>query len=129
MRFLRLHAMAIAAFMLCALAARAALPAGWMPSNAGGQPTIMLCTGEGLVTAWIDAQGNLRKDAPEKAPAADQPCAFAATTLAALPDAIGPQGAAPEAIDDATEFPFATVSIGQGLAAPPPPSTGPPALG
>ena len=36
--------------------ALAALPAGWMPSVSNGQATITLCTGAGMVEAWVDAE-------------------------------------------------------------------------
>jgi hypothetical protein len=120
----RTHHFALALVAL-ALLVRAAIPAGWMPASDGGR-WITLCTGSGAVAAFVDADG-VRHDDP--APAAqDHPCAFAGVAVPLTP----PLAIAVPLPSFETARPArlaaATVAIGRGLAAPPPPSTGPPAL-
>jgi hypothetical protein len=117
------------AFIILALAVRMVIPVGWMPSMVAGKATIMLCTGAGMVEAWVDVDGKIHKESPAKKGVADQPCAFA-----------GLGGAADVSTFDVASLalPFApqlihnnratAVAVGLGLAAPPPPATAPPAL-
>lgn len=114
------------ALVACALLLRIAVPGGWMPSDQGRW--IELCSGEGMVTAFVDARNQMHDLDPGGAHKAKQHCAFAG--LAAPfdpPVAIEPElrVAATAAASPARAF---AVAIGQGLAAPPPPSTGPPAF-
>jgi len=127
--------------LLClALLARALVPAGWMPAADAHGIRLALCSG------WVVS--NL---APSAAPAhhADQvhaaaaahptdgehhsdqsskhsvPCTFAASALGVTlpPDVVAPaSGFLPEVV----LAPLLLARIGQGLVAPPPPSTGPP---
>jgi hypothetical protein len=118
----------IALFVLT-LAVRIIIPTGWMPSTVAGKATITLCTGAGMVEAWVDADGKIHKENPAKNGVGDQPCAFA-----------GLGGAADVSTFDVASLalPFAlqlihnnratAVAVGLGLAAPPPPATAPPAL-
>ncbi|MHA3840281.1 hypothetical protein ACX0GZ_03545 [Sphingomonas aestuarii] len=112
------------ALVACALLLRIAVPGGWMPSDQGRW--IELCTGDGMVTAFVDANNRLHRSDPGEAHAAKQHCAFAGLTAPFDP----PLGIDPEPLATTTEPTFAlarfSVAIGQGLAAPPPPSTGPP---
>jgi hypothetical protein len=117
------------AFVALALALRILFPSGWMPSFVDGRATITLCTGAGMVEAWVDADGKIHKQSPAKKSAADQPCAFAglgaaadtpALDVASLPLPFAPQIPPNKAAT--------AVAIGLGLAAPPPPATAPPAL-
>lgn len=120
-----------AAFTLiaCALLLRALIPAGWMPTTgADGVARISICTGMGPTSAWIDRDGKLHKEAPAKKHRDQQPCGFGA--LGAGLDATPSLAIVTPADPDGT---FAlidrqTLSISHGLAAPPPPSTGPPHL-
>jgi len=116
------------AFVILVLAARMVVPAGWMPTFADGRATITLCTGAGMVEAWVDADGKIHKQSPAKKGAGDQPCAFAG---------LGGAADAPVFETASLALPFApqrlnnkatAVAIGLGLAAPPPPATAPPAL-
>jgi hypothetical protein len=91
--------------MLLALAVRMIIPTGWMPSVVAGKATITLCTGAGMVEAWVDADGKIHKDSPTKKSANDQP--------------------SPQSVPVAV---LTGVAIGLGLAAPPPPAIGPPTL-
>ena len=108
------------------LAFRALVPAGWMPSETKGQ-WITLCSGAGVTMAWVDANGKLHQD---KAPAKDANghCTFTALGFALdtppLTEALSQHADAQAALP---ARPLA-VTLGQGLAAPPPPKTGPPAL-
>ena len=118
----------VLALLLCALFARALVPAGWMPAIAGEGYTITLCTGAGAMSVWVDGEGQVHKQKPSNSDRTDQPCAFAGFLNAAtLPDMIG--GPAPFVAYAAVQaiLPVTTLAIGRGLAAPPPPPTGPPA--
>lgn len=117
-----------AMLVLLALAARVAIPAGWMPS-ADKAFALTVCTGMDTQTVWLDKQGSLHKEDPSKGKAVDHaPCAFSGAAAALdLPAA-----AAIAAINWTAIVPLPvarlTVSVGHGLAAPPPPATGPPIL-
>jgi len=107
------------------LAVRVLVPAGWMPAQQGPGFAIAMCSGSGAEAVWVDTEGKVHKQAP--AAMGDQHCAFAglgAPMLGSdLPPAILPAvraGAAPA-------LQPALAAIGHGLAAPPPPATGPPA--
>lgn len=107
-----------------ALAVRVLVPAGWMPAATGQGFAITLCSGSGVETGWVDAEGKLHKQAP--ATVGDQSCAFAGlTTPLTSSDAL--VLAEPFAHEDRAAIQPRLASIGQGLAAPPPPATGPPA--
>ena len=106
-----------------------AVPAGWMPSMVAGKATITLCTGAGMVEAWVDADGKIHKESPAKKGAGDQPCAFAGLGASAdvpMVDVVPlAQSFAPQLIRNNKAT---SVAVGLGLAAPPPPATAPPAL-
>jgi hypothetical protein len=112
--------------VVAALLVRLLIPAGWMPAAAGGF-SITVCTGMGENRqVWIAADGSVHDQAPVDA-RSDQPCIFAGMAAAldvplatALPLVIAVATAAPVALHHA-------VAVGRGLAAPPPPATGPPA--
>jgi hypothetical protein len=115
--------------ILCALFLRFAIPSGWMPSVDGaGAIRISICSGMGIQEAWMDADGTLHKSEPGKQQQSDSPCVFSALgTAFSLPQLISIDG--PLAlISTAAPIIFEIVSLGRGLAAPPPPSTGPPSL-
>jgi hypothetical protein len=117
------------AFVVLALAVRMLVPAGWMPTFAAGKATITLCTGAGMVEAWVDPDGKIHKEGPAKKGAGDQPCAFAGLSAAAdtpvLHVATLPLLFAPQMPQNNVAT---AVAIGLGLAAPPPPATAPPTL-
>ena len=117
------------AFVIVALAMRMVVPAGWMPTVSNGQATITLCTGAGMVEAWVDADGKLHKEAPVKKHVGDQPCAFAGVGAAAdFPAFASIALALPFVTQPSLAFAYNNVAIGLGLAAPPPPAIGPPSL-
>ena len=115
---------ALALFAL-ALLLRAMIPAGFMPV-AGKGFAIELCTGVGAVSAWVDDQGNVHKGKPGDSKP-EHPCAFAnlsaALDLPTLGESLTVPSLATSALLGAG---MAAVAIGRGLAAPPPPPTGPP---
>lgn len=108
---------------------RAAIPAGWMPSGERAFE-VKICAGIEMQTAWLDKSGKLHKTDPSKKSDGDskQDCAFASFAL---------QGIVGYAhniafLDNSYAVPIfaasGNVAVGRGLAAPPPPATGPPAL-
>jgi hypothetical protein len=114
--------------IICALAVRLMIPAGWMPS-AERSFVVTVCTGVNMSTMWIDAKGKIHKVDPAKHKSADhEPCVFAGMAMATdAPSSVAALAITPDGSD---RFVTATIpaSIGKGLAAPPPPSTGPPVL-
>jgi hypothetical protein len=115
--------------ILCAFFVRMMIPSGWMPTvDSAGYTRISLCTGMGEQAAWIDAKGELHKSDPAKKHQGNNPCVFASLGAAldvphlALPDLL-----VATSRDNSGQLPV-SVAIGHGLAAPPPPSTGPPIL-
>jgi ABC-type dipeptide/oligopeptide/nickel transport system permease subunit len=108
-----------------ALVLRVAVPSGWMPAaNAGF--SITLCSGAGTIELSIDAQGNVHKKAPE--PKTDHPCVFTQLSQDLTPGGTLAMGPA-LILSVAVVIPALMIggAIGRGLAAPPPPPTGPPA--
>lgn len=116
------------ALVALALAVRVLVPAGWMPSYDAGHPTITLCTGTGMSEAWVDADGKIHKTSPDKSGKSTGFCAFSTLGLAFGALALGVFIAA--VFNRAPIAPFARqqISVGRGLAAPPPPARGPPFL-
>lgn len=111
---------------LCALAIRIAIPSGFMPTQGAHGILISLCTGQGAVKAVLPFERNGEPTDHHKSEGSQ--CTFAAglggslltpilSSLALLPVPIAPQVAG-RAIADLTVH---------RLAAPPPPSQGPPA--
>lgn len=124
----------VALLLAFAFLTKLLVPTGWMPAFDGRGVHLELCGSYGppppaLAEAMVDAADRLTGGDHQQhdKPGADQPCAFAALSFAV--DA--PHGTAwlpATASSDGVLPPPANVSIGRGLAAPPPPSTGPPIL-
>jgi hypothetical protein len=116
--------------VFAALLMRALFPAGWMPSAEKGQ-MITLCTGTGVEKAWLGHDGTIKNAPPEQTDDdknhGNNSCVFSGVAVANLD-----QMDAPEllTVTIATQKlkPINSVTIGRGLAAPPPPATGPPLL-
>ena len=98
-----------------------------MPTtDADGMVRIAMCSGMGPQTAWLDKSGHIHKEAPAKGQQDPQPCGFGVLALGTdIPNAATIEPPVPVSIS-AKLFPNFAVAIGLGLAAPPPPSTGPP---
>ncbi len=125
---------AMIVLLLCVLAVRVVVPQGFMWSTgADGSRELVLCSGSGaqaltpIAAAAVAAQHRSdQRDQDGKT--ADHPCAFAAASLAidlpadAYPITGEPQRAAAPTVLHIFARP------GLGLAAPPPPKTGPPAF-
>jgi len=109
-----------------ALAMRVAIPSGYMPSSERGF-ALTICAGMDSQTVWMDKSGKLHKEDPSKGKSVEhQPCAFTGVTIAADFPATALQiDMAPIALA-APAFAKREVSVGAGLAAPPPPAIGPP---
>jgi hypothetical protein len=126
----RNHRMLALAVLACAMALRILVPEGWMPVSDGHGFRITLCTGSGPMDMTMAMPGMAMHHGkaghgPQQ-PMQDHPCTFAHLGLAfaepVLPSLAPPPAEAAEALA-ARAF---AVAIGHGLAAPPPPSTGPP---
>lgn len=122
----------VLALFASALLLRMLVPAGWMPA-AGGDLRIVICTGMGAAEAPPEALKAMAAYAGHKSPdhdgksSPDHPCSFFGLALAMALAATPAPLEAPKPAQ-AFEPPALTVAIGRGLAAPPPPSTGPPAI-
>lgn len=116
------------ALVLVALALfmRLLVPAGWMPAADRGL-MITLCTGTGAQQAWVDEQGNVHKGKPGEGQA-DHPCVFNGfAAVLDLPSGLDAVAAPLPVTIVLPALAVTAVAIGRGLAAPPPPATGPPA--
>jgi len=115
-----------AVFVLMALAMRVIIPSGYMPSSERGF-ALTICADMDTQTVWMDKSGKLHKEDPSKGKSVEhQPCAFAGAAITAdFPAAAVRIDMAPVALA-APVFAKREVSIGSGLAAPPPPAIGPP---
>jgi hypothetical protein len=122
---------AFVALAFLSLALQLMFPAGFMAAAAGqathGLP-LVICTGQGQIVAdWDSVSGgeSHEKHAPAKSMAACPFAGHAVADTAAEPPIV----AAPATYAQLAAAPLpGAVSIGLGLAAPPPPSQGPPRL-
>ncbi|WP_026359353.1 hypothetical protein [Sphingomonas sp. PR090111-T3T-6A] len=121
------------ALLACALTLRLLVPAGWMPVADAQGLHLVLCSGSGPLEmpsahAMTGMKG-MHHHGHHDPSMPDHPCAFAGLGVALaeplLPLLALPVRAVAVRLDHAGEM----VAIGRGLAAPPPPATGPPALG
>jgi len=99
------------------------IPQGFMVQAEAAGPGLVICTGHG---AFVVADKQHPAKPPK--PAGDAPCAFAAHGATAPPPP--PAAAAAPALEprpDVAVLSLRDLTPGRGLAAPPPPSHGPPA--
>lgn len=126
----------VAMLLACVLVVRLLVPTGWMPVIAGdGAIRLTLCgftaPSPEAAAAMEQAAERLGIDLDKNQPrdpgtsGADQPCAYAGIGFAALPQLDPPVILAPVA-PRLPRLVAREVAIGRGLAAPPPPATGPP---
>ena len=117
-----------AAGLALVLLFRLLIPAGYMITPAGaGQPALVLCAAAS--PAAVDpAPRHGHEGHSDSAPAkpVDPPCPFAALAAPALPPSPPAAPASPTFADSADAAEAAAGRRGPGLAAPPPPATGPP---
>jgi hypothetical protein len=106
---------------------RVLVPAGWMPTQTVDGFRVELCSGTTGKTVLIP--GIKLVGQQEKHDAAKQVCDFAAAAQAAsLPDLAPAPELLPQAAPGVTLASYQAPAPGRGLAAPPPPATGPPTL-
>lgn len=118
-----------------ALIFRIAIPSGYMVGTPGagtGLPPLVICTGSGAMTVAADpagapAGGDHQKN-PGQPGGSEHPCAFAAAAIGFEPPVLTDIAAPPAVADAPPPALPATQRPGQGLAAPPPPTTGPPSV-
>jgi hypothetical protein len=120
---------------MLAIAMQALVPGGYMvgASPKDGAIAITLCTSSGTISAFIDAEGQITETKPgSHTPSPDTDdtksvCAFSGhVTTAFVPDELALDAPNPS-FEAQTATPLrATLIPGLGLAAPPPPKTGPP---
>ena len=125
----------LGALALLALLVRALVPAGYMVAEAGTAEgrylVVQMCDGHTGAAQAIDLDTGKVVD-PSKSPdtsggQADTPCVFAMAAVVSLP----PLAAKPVLLRHAVPVELKSVSDvqpGRGIAAPPPPATGPPSL-
>ncbi|GIL37873.1 DUF2946 family protein [Roseiterribacter gracilis] len=111
---------------ILAILLRAAIPGGFMLSSAkaGGMPDLVVCTSQGLMTIAHDADP-ASADSDSKQ---DTSCAFTATSAVTIAPTLVQIAAPTYAVMATVQRAVADQRPGRGLAAPPPPTTGPPSL-
>lgn len=121
----------MAALALLVLAIQVIAPSGFMPIRTAKGVVVTLCTGQGAVNVVVErdrALGKKRAGGDEGSPA-QQHCAFAASTQTVTPPLILADAALPawQLAFGPIAFALKTGLIAR-LAAPPPPSSGPPTI-
>jgi len=118
----------LAMLALCALLLRAWVPAGWMPAGAAGGILIEPCPAAAPVAAAAtDHAMHHAGHGPLPHHRDEHPsCAFAGLALSVLDPPPAALPLAPTPTAEAVPAADARISPGRGLAAPPPPATGPP---
>jgi hypothetical protein len=120
------------AVIVCALALRMLVPQGWMPVSDAHGVRITLCTGSGPMdmarTMSMPGMAMHHGKTGHDQSQPDHPCAFAGLGLALAEPTLPALALPPLARIEALALRPLTIAIGRGLAAPPPPSTGPPLL-
>lgn len=116
-------ALTLAAF---ALALQVFVPSGFMVSSQNGRGVIVICTGHGPLTV---ATADGKTPAAPVKKKSDAPCAFAGHAAPyTAPLAAPASGPAVAVVREVAARPLESLTPGRGLAAPPPPSRGPPSL-
>lgn len=116
------------AFVAIALMARILVPHGWMPSAEAGRSTITLCTGAGMVEAWVDTDGKIHKSSPDRGGKTWGACVFACLGIALGAALLGFVLARFLDLSGRGRALRFSDNVWHGLAAPPPPARGPPLL-
>jgi hypothetical protein len=116
--------------LVAALLVRSIAPDGWMPVvNAAGGIEITVCNGTGPDDAMIlSPDGKLHHKVPGKSQPGDHACAFSGLGIADAPPPVIALVAPIASHDAAPALGSIQIAPGRGLAAPPPPATGPPSL-
>ncbi|PXA85572.1 hypothetical protein DMC47_37085 [Nostoc sp. 3335mG] len=117
------------AVLACAMALRLLVPEGWMPVSDAHGFRITMCSGSGPMEMAMVMPGMTTKHGHadhDQQPMQDHPCTFAHLGLALAEPALPALALPPVGNAEALALRSFAVAIGRGLAAPPPPSTGPP---
>jgi hypothetical protein len=115
-------------FVVLALMVRALVPNGWMPDGERAF-ALTVCTGVDTQTIWMDSEGALHKQNPDDhKQSKHEPCAYAGNADVSTPVANAHSEADLRLLATREPIKPLHVAIGLGLAAPPPPQTGPPIL-
>jgi hypothetical protein len=121
----------ILAVLALALLARLAVPAGWMPVTDADGTRLTICTGMGPLDAPQHAMPGMpghHLPGDHKQDDGDHVCPFAGAALALAEPTLPGLDLLPLALNGPVPLLRIAVSVGRGLAAPPPPATGPPSL-
>jgi len=117
--------------LIAALLGQTAVPEGWMPVVAThGGVVMMPCDGMGpnaAMAMMIPGGGTSHHKAPHHGRSDDHPCAAAGIAVANPPPPLAHIAMALASPVDGPALVAPDALPGQGLAAPPPPATGPPA--
>lgn len=120
----------LAALALLVLAIQLLMPPGFMPIRTDTGVVVTLCTGQGAINVIVDRDAAPGKGdhAPDEGTTGPMPCAFAASLQPVVPPLIMADVALPawQLAYGPIAFALKTGLIAR-LAAPPPPSSGPPA--
>ncbi|MBJ7443631.1 MAG: hypothetical protein JHD32_04810 [Sphingobium sp.] len=121
----------LAALALLVFAVQLLVPSGFMPIRTDRGVIVTLCTGQGAINILVDRDAAPGKGdhAPDDGMAGQMPCAFAASLQPAVPPLILADLPLPawQLAHGPIAFALKTGLIAR-LAAPPPPSSGPPAI-
>lgn len=121
----------LAAVFACALLLRLAIPDGWMPAQTTRGWRLTICTGMGPIDAMpamTMSHGAHKMPAGNHHDSGSSICAFAGIGVAMAEPFVPSLALIPPAFAAAPALVREIVAIGRGLAAPPPPQTGPPAI-
>lgn len=120
------------AIIACALFMRVLVPQGWMPVETASGWRIVICTGTGPMQMTMPAdmasamKGMHHGPKDQEHNSNDHPCAFSSLAMA-LDESPLTVLDLPKLVPGTLLIRLVTVvSVGRGLAAPPPPATGPP---
>jgi len=121
----------LAAIFACALLLRLAIPDGWMPVQTAHGWRLTICTGMGPLDAMpAMTMGHGAHEMPrgDHHKAASSVCAFAGIGVATAEPFVPSLALIAPIFAAAPALVREVVAIGRGLAAPPPPQTGPPLI-
>lgn len=120
---------AVLAVIALALLARLAIPAGWMPMADAHGMRLTICTGMGPLDAPDHAMAGMdHKRGDHQQDNGDHVCPFAGAAMALVEPTLPTLDLPAIALHGETASRPIAVAVGRGLAAPPPPATGPPSL-
>jgi hypothetical protein len=121
----------LAAVFACALLLRLAIPDGWMPAQTAHGWRLTICTGMGpldSMPAMTMDHGVHRMPAGDHHKTASSICPFSGLGMAMVDPFVPPFAFVPPIFAAVSTPLHDVVAIGRGLAAPPPPQTGPPVI-